>query len=142
EELARHLEIVRRLLVRAARAVVLAEDARRRLLLAVLLQHLGCAHRLTAAQEQLGGLRESTAPQRDLGGRDGTAALLEHRLGAFEVAGLVVELAGLEHERLELALLLRILPGPRARALLQDYRLERRRGVLPRLTADERLRGL
>src|SRR5690606_19191551 len=43
---------------------------------------------------------------------------------------------------LQLALLARVLAGAGARALLEDHLLERRRGVLPQLAADEGARGL
>ena len=142
EELAGDLEIVRRFLVAAAPAVVLAENARGRLLFAVLLQHFRGAHGLIALEEQLGGLREATAPQRHLRRGDMAAALFEHDLRALEFARLVVQLAGLEDERLQLARVLRILAGAGAGALFEDHRFERVGGFLPRLAANEGVRGL
>jgi hypothetical protein len=76
EPLARQLEVVSGFVVGAAAAVVLAEDARRLLLLAILLEHLGGPHRLAPVQEELRGLCETAAPERDLGGRCGAASLL------------------------------------------------------------------
>src|SRR5690606_17374881 len=52
------------------------------------------------------------------------------------------EAPGLEHERLQLALLARVLPRAGAGALLEDHLLERGRRLLPHLAADEGARRL
>ena len=103
-------------------------------------QRLGRLRHVPGVLEAVGGLLVPAVPHGHLARRRPALALLEHAGRGLEVAGLLVELAGLEHELLQLLVRLRSWPAPVLFDLLGDRELERVRGLGPVLHLHEGLR--
>ena len=141
-EFAGPLEVLRRLFVLAPIAVILTEDARGLSVLAESSQRLGGTQRVLGTKEEFGRLRMSIRPCGEFCRRRETSTALEHRLRALELAGLLVQLARLQHERSQPFLAARVAAARGARELLGDHGFKCCRGLCPRLRTHERLRGV